>query len=241
MITERDETLGRALRGLEVPEHATGFFDGLAERLEHEHLRRPRRPAGALGFRLVSVAAAVALVLGAVTVVNGRGASTDGQARTTPPTASPFFGPVPPAPGDGAEQPPAGDSTDARGASSGSDPAGADGSGGASGRASRAPARSGGKQPVGPPAAGSEPSGERQSPCGSQEPGPPGDETVLAAPPTTAAPKTKKGHHQSDAPATGTTGSVANTSNDPRASGGDRGRVADTGAVSAAKAPCASP
>ncbi len=44
MTPDRDEGLGRALRGLEVPDHGPDFYPRLMARLEHEAARHPGSP-----------------------------------------------------------------------------------------------------------------------------------------------------------------------------------------------------
>jgi hypothetical protein len=62
--THRDVALGAALRELDVPDHAPGFFDELERRLATEPARRrpTRRPRLRRGLRIAAVAAAVGVV-----------------------------------------------------------------------------------------------------------------------------------------------------------------------------------
>lgn len=83
MTDECDESLGQALRRLDVPDHGPGFYPRLLARLEEEAARRPgsaRRPrwtgsplVGPVAsssrlrrFALVGVAAAIVIVVGSL-------------------------------------------------------------------------------------------------------------------------------------------------------------------------------
>ena len=66
MTPDRDEGLGRALRGLEVPDHGPDFYPRLMARLEDEAARHPgspRRPRWRNPYLLTAGAAAVAVIV----------------------------------------------------------------------------------------------------------------------------------------------------------------------------------
>ncbi|HUG75705.1 MAG TPA: hypothetical protein VMM81_08595 [Acidimicrobiia bacterium] len=72
MSSDRDERLGEALRGLDVPDHGPDFHPRLMARLEVEGARHPgspRRPRWTSPYGLTAVAAAVAVAVLATTIV----------------------------------------------------------------------------------------------------------------------------------------------------------------------------
>lgn len=89
-MTERDERLGRALRGLEVPDHGPDFFPRLLHRLEREaargsgpHRRRPRRWKAPP--TLLAATAAAVLVVAIVASVVGSDRPRPGRGAHEPP------------------------------------------------------------------------------------------------------------------------------------------------------------
>lgn len=99
MSEDRDLELGAALRSLPTPEHGPDFWEELEERLAVEARPASRTAARrARWFRpgptILSLAAAIALVVAAVAVLGG----DDGRTRVTTRPSTPMSTPMPPLP-----------------------------------------------------------------------------------------------------------------------------------------------
>ncbi len=71
-MSDRDEALGEALRGLEVPDHGPAFYPRLMARLDDEAARHPgspRRARWTSPFVLTAAAAAVAVIVLATNII----------------------------------------------------------------------------------------------------------------------------------------------------------------------------
>ena len=107
-MTDHDRALGAALRELPVPEHAPGFWEALEQQLDGGavQLTLPRRERAGRprAVWLLSLAAAVALVVAAVAVLGGGRDGRDGTRVRIPATTAPPDPSVPPP--DGPPAPP---------------------------------------------------------------------------------------------------------------------------------------
>lgn len=88
-MTEHDERLGRALRGLEVPDHGPDFFPRLLHHLEREAARRSRphrrRPRRWKGPTTLLAATAAVLVVAIVASLVGSDGPRPGRGPDEPP------------------------------------------------------------------------------------------------------------------------------------------------------------